>query len=354
MARPLTHSCNFFPFDINIFEDDKIQLIESEYGIKGSYVYIRLLSKIYSNSFYYKWGKDESLLFAKRVGNDITGSLVNEIVSGLVRRSLFDEGVLNSFGVLTSKGIQERYFQVIKKESKITLSEQEISYLLTDVPSNFYPKTCPKKQPEQLMLINRELMEVNPPITPINLGLMPQGKGKDKDKIKDKDKERVKGEENDTPALDLDFFILYFKNAGYKETEAKQFFSYYEKTNWKTKEGLDIINRTAAADSWILRITQYAIKSGMSPPLPTKKNKESPVNEFVEVEKWTMLMNEAMRKNKEFFLSMADVKPVFYDSDLLKLKTRPSVFNLLKTEYLSDFQELFAKYFENTKIEFVN
>jgi hypothetical protein len=127
MARPITTGLTYFPFDVDFFNDDKVELISSEFGAKGEVVIIRLLCLIYRNGYFYQWGKDESLLFAKRVGLDC--ALVNEVVNGLVKRSFFNEGVFNSFNILTSKGIQCRYIEA-KKRAKSTIIITE--YSLTD------------------------------------------------------------------------------------------------------------------------------------------------------------------------------------------------------------------------------
>lgn len=116
MARPLKTGLVYFPLDVDFFDDDKIQLIESEFGIKGGYIAVRLLCKIYNEGYYYNWGLDECLLFSKQIG--VPKGLVDEVVSGLVRRCFFDKGCFDQFGILTSQGIQKRYISIVKS-SKI-------------------------------------------------------------------------------------------------------------------------------------------------------------------------------------------------------------------------------------------
>lgn len=106
---------DYFPFDVDFFEDDKIALIEAEFGWKGVMVAIRLLCKIYKDTgYYYQWGGDECLLLCKQMGAGFVPGTVQEIVAGLVRRSFFDKGVWDSFGILTSAGIQRRYLSMVK------------------------------------------------------------------------------------------------------------------------------------------------------------------------------------------------------------------------------------------------
>ncbi len=130
MARPLKTGIDYFPLDAGFFDDDKILLIESEFGIKGGYIAIRLLCKIYKEGYYYKWGADECLLFTKSIGVEgVSGNMVNEVVKGLVRRKFFDKGCFDRFGILTSKGIQQRYIEATRRYKKINLISE---YLLID------------------------------------------------------------------------------------------------------------------------------------------------------------------------------------------------------------------------------
>ena len=122
---------DYFPFSTDFFDDDKIALIEAEFGEKGAYIAIRLLCKIYGIEGYYcRWGKDELLLFARKLGGNFSSGLVQEVVSGLVSRSFFDKGVYDSFGVLTSRGIQIRFLEGAKRRQEVRLCRE---YLLVDV-----------------------------------------------------------------------------------------------------------------------------------------------------------------------------------------------------------------------------
>ena len=119
----------YYPFNVDFFDDDKIALIESEFGAKGSVIAIRLLCKIYREGYYYRWGDDACLIFARKSGADFAPNMVKEVVSGLVRRSFFDKGMFDKFGILTSRGIQQRYFEAVKRRQKVEVNSE---YLLVD------------------------------------------------------------------------------------------------------------------------------------------------------------------------------------------------------------------------------
>jgi len=55
MGRSNKKGLDYFPMNVDFFEDDKLQLIEAEFGLKGSVVAIRLLCKIYKEGYFYQW-----------------------------------------------------------------------------------------------------------------------------------------------------------------------------------------------------------------------------------------------------------------------------------------------------------
>ncbi len=124
MARTVKAGLQYFPLDVDFFNDDKIELISSQFGCKGESIAIRLLCLVYRNGYYYQWGQDESLLFAKRVSNGITHELVNDVVNGLIKRAFFDKSIFDSFGILTSRGIQKRYIEAKDRAKEVVFFEE--------------------------------------------------------------------------------------------------------------------------------------------------------------------------------------------------------------------------------------
>lgn len=120
-------SKSYFPLDLNL--DDKMRLIEAEFGITGFGVIVKLWQKIYNTDGYYiEWTRDVELLFAQdiRVGC----GLVSEIMLAAKRRGLFDVGMFDKYGILTSTGIQKRHFNMMKRHKEVTAISQ---YLLIDI-----------------------------------------------------------------------------------------------------------------------------------------------------------------------------------------------------------------------------
>lgn len=169
MARPRLTNLNYFPLNVDFFEDDKIQLIEADYGLKGVIIALKLLCKIYKEKgYYYQWGDDQCLLFAKKAGEGIRSSLVSEVVQGLVRRGFFDKTVFDSFNVLTSKGIQERYIKALERTDLVEI-KKELLCKNVEIGVN-------------VTLIGIDVTKIN-----VNDASMPQRKGKERKEKKRKE-----------------------------------------------------------------------------------------------------------------------------------------------------------------------
>lgn len=121
---------DYFSFDVDFFEDEKIQYVSSRFGIKGEVCAIRLLTRLYRDGYFLRWDvQDSPYLFAKVAGKEFTTGLVKGIVDELVRRGFFNESLLHSFGILTSHGIQTRYLKACARRKVVEIDER---YLLVD------------------------------------------------------------------------------------------------------------------------------------------------------------------------------------------------------------------------------
>lgn len=123
----------YFSFDVDFFEDEKIQYVSARFGVKGEVCVIRLLTRIYRNGYFIKWDEDASYLFSKAAGKDISSGLANEVVKELVKRGFFNKSLFSSFGILTSHGIQTRYLTACQRRKSVEIDER---FLLVD-PADF-------------------------------------------------------------------------------------------------------------------------------------------------------------------------------------------------------------------------
>lgn len=122
MARPQKEGLDYFPLDTDMdLKDDKVQLVEAKYGATGFAVLIKLLMKIYGEGYYYQWGENEGLLFSKRVNVDI--NTVNDVVNDLAKWGMFDADIFKKYKVLTSNGIQKRFWEVAKRRNDVIINK---------------------------------------------------------------------------------------------------------------------------------------------------------------------------------------------------------------------------------------
>ncbi len=134
MARPTKTGLDYFELDCHM--DEKVKLIQAEFGLKGFAVVVKLYQKIYGGFGYYcEWSEDSLLLFMSENGVSSRDgkNLIKEIISACIRRNIFSEKLFNKFGILTSEGVQRRYLNAVARREKVELKKE---YLLISVGKN--------------------------------------------------------------------------------------------------------------------------------------------------------------------------------------------------------------------------
>ena len=151
MPRPQKAGVDYFPLDVE--NDDKLDLIEAEFGLTGFAVIVKLYQRIYKLGYYCEWNDEVALLFGKRLGTG--GKAVSEIVSAAIRRKLFDEEIYRKYGVLTSRGIQKRYFEIVARRKNVEVEQRyllvsrdlipvNVNIMYAETPENAYRSTQSK------------------------------------------------------------------------------------------------------------------------------------------------------------------------------------------------------------------
>lgn len=142
MPRPKKDGVEYFSVDVDFFEDDKIKLLRAEFGAKGVYILMYLLCQIYKNGYYISWDDDKCLLVSDGAGCGCTPGFVQEFINGCFKRSFFDKGVFEMFGILTSKGIQRRFLYAVMTRPEIRVIQE---YFLLDDEFEELPKGIQQK-----------------------------------------------------------------------------------------------------------------------------------------------------------------------------------------------------------------
>ena len=122
---------DYFPLECQL--NEKMELIEAEFGLVGFAVILKLYQRIYSGDGYYcKWTPEVALLFARRIGAG--GSAVDEIIQSAIKRGLFDKERFERYGILTSAGIQKRYLEATERRQTVPIIKE---YCIGDIATIF-------------------------------------------------------------------------------------------------------------------------------------------------------------------------------------------------------------------------
>ena len=181
----MNNGINYFPLNVHL--DDKFELIEAEFGLKGFAIVVKLFQKIYGQQGYYcEWTEDVALLFGKNVG--LGGDAVSEIVRAAIKRGIFDSELYDKYQILTSRGIQERYLEAVSRRKEVEVRKE---YLLIKVDQIYK---------------NVRILNENVNISSKNVNISEQKKVEES-KVKEK---RV--EEKELPRLPVRIVKLYENN----------------------------------------------------------------------------------------------------------------------------------------------
>ncbi|WP_291078990.1 DUF4373 domain-containing protein [Empedobacter sp. UBA6305] len=107
MARPKKVGLDYFPLDIDFFEDIKIRKLIKYLGSKSISIYTYMLCKIYKEGYFIKWDSELPFIVSEATGSK--EEYVNEVLKFCLKNHLFSEELYNKHNILSSKGIQERY-----------------------------------------------------------------------------------------------------------------------------------------------------------------------------------------------------------------------------------------------------
>ncbi len=118
MARILKSGIDYFPLDVTM--NEKIQLIEVQFGYAAFAMIVKLYQQIYSGHGYYcEWTEESSMLFCDK--HKFEREVAEGIINAALKRGLFCIEKYKKYSVLTSEGIQSRYLEAIKRRKEIAL-----------------------------------------------------------------------------------------------------------------------------------------------------------------------------------------------------------------------------------------
>ncbi len=109
----------YFPTPANFFDEEIMELLEAKFGILSSYIVMRLLCKIYKEGYYISWGKEQSLIFVRKVGGGIKEEVMEKIIELLLEKEFFNKDIYEKYGVLTSEQIQKVWLEATVRRKRL-------------------------------------------------------------------------------------------------------------------------------------------------------------------------------------------------------------------------------------------
>ena len=126
MGRHIKEGLDYFPVELSL--DDKWELVESKHGLEGFAILIKLLQRIYQYGYYTRWGERERLIFSNKINVDINRLM--SFIDDCISFEIFDKTIFENYQILTSRGIQKRYFAAVIRRKQITICKK---ILLIDI-----------------------------------------------------------------------------------------------------------------------------------------------------------------------------------------------------------------------------
>ena len=129
-GRPRKEGLDFAGWDVHVLENDtKIdQLIDAQ-GIAAFTVYFYLCQRAYATHGYYlEWSYSLCPTVARKLGKGACSEFVKNVVDICFQCCLFDKSLFEVHGILTSRGLQKRYWAAIS--DRASRFEQKKFWLL--------------------------------------------------------------------------------------------------------------------------------------------------------------------------------------------------------------------------------
>ena len=118
MARPTKQGLDYFPLDVGFLQNVKVRRIMRACGIQSIPVLISLLANTYRDEGYFlRWDSDMPFLIADELG--VSEGAVTAVVDKATQVGFFNANMYEKYGVLTSDGIQKRFFEATARRTSV-------------------------------------------------------------------------------------------------------------------------------------------------------------------------------------------------------------------------------------------
>lgn len=200
-------------WSVDIFSNDtKIDKLLDAQGWIGFGIYFYLCQMAFGGEgYFYEWCYDLCATTARKMGGGVGAGTVKETVDYCLQIGLFDKGLFDRWGVLTSRGIQKSFLIVLKSKNRKGTEIYSELWLLDKNDDDYQDVVFVAKNEQKFGVNDNSLGEnVN------KLGVNDNSLGQKESKVKDSNKNHCAPESHEGEAslskeeqLQHDFEIIY-------------------------------------------------------------------------------------------------------------------------------------------------
>jgi hypothetical protein len=223
MARKPKKRIDYAGWSVDIFSSDtKIDKLLDAQGWVGFGIYFYLCQMAFgSDGYFYEWCYDLCATTARKMGGGVGAGTVKETVDYCLQIGLFNQRLFDRWGVLTSRGIQKSYLQVLQSKNRQGTEIISDYWLLDKTKDEDYQGVVFIRKNNDSLEVNADSLEVNADSLEVNADSLGQNKSKVNDskvndsKVNESKGEKRKGEKKHIgePAVhSVKSDILYFDN----------------------------------------------------------------------------------------------------------------------------------------------
>lgn len=117
MGRLAKKGLEYFPMDIDMFQDIRIRKLIKYQGGASVTVYTLLLCLIYKDGYYMRWDKELPFIVSELTG--LEENHISEVIKCCLSIGLFDKSLYDSENILTSRSIQQRYCNIKRLNKRL-------------------------------------------------------------------------------------------------------------------------------------------------------------------------------------------------------------------------------------------
>lgn len=230
MGRKRKQGLDYFPFDVDFFQDIKVRKLIKRQGGKAVTVYALLLCLIYKNGYYMRWDKELLFIISEQTGYE--EAYIQQVLENCLSLGLFSAALFKSDYVLTSKGIQERCFDIYKSLNRVASIEE---FSLLDEQKKIISLEEKRISSEEINISSEEI-PISSEETPISSDFLIYNKKE----IKEKESKSNKKEPPPNVGCDNDEFSFdkIWDLYGKKRGDKRKLRAKWEKLPRKTREAI--------------------------------------------------------------------------------------------------------------------